>query len=255
MKKTAIVTGGSRGIGLAIAGQLCADGFAVVVLDVSGPESCQSSFSQIRQRGGEIHYVQGSITDAADRQRCLDAALALYGRADVLVNNAGVAPRVRADLLEMTEESFDFVLGVNTKGTMFMSQCAARQMAGQAEENGARGIIVNIGSMSAEVSSVSRGEYCVSKAGVAMLTKLYGDRLARDHVYVYEVRPGIIATDMTAKVQEKYDKFFAENGCPINRWGTPEDIALAVSLLCEGRLPYTTGQYIDVDGGFHISRL
>lgn len=184
-----------------------------------------------------------------------DAALALYGRVDVLVNNAGVAPRVRADLLEMTEESFDFVLGVNTKGTMFMSQCVARQMAGQTEENGARGIIVNIGSMSAEVSSVSRGEYCVSKAGVAMLTKLYGDRLARDHVYVYEVRPGIIATDMTAKVQEKYDKFFAENGCPINRWGTPEDIALAVSLLCEGRLPYTTGQYIDVDGGFHISRL
>lgn len=115
---------------------------------------------------------QGSITDAADRQRCLDAALALYGRVDVLVNNAGVAPRVRADLLEMTEESFDFVLGVNTKGTMFMSQCVARQMAGQAEESGARGIIVNIGSMSAEVSSVSRGEYCVSKAGVAMLTKL-----------------------------------------------------------------------------------
>lgn len=255
MKKTAIVTGGSRGIGLGIARQLCRDGFAVVVLDLNAPEVCGQAFEEIRTAGGEIHYVQGSITSAADRARCLEAAVALYGRVDVLVNDAGIAPRVRADLLEMTEESFDFVVSVNTKGTMFMSQCVAKQMISQPEQDGARGVIVNIGSMSAEVSSISRGEYCVSKAGIAMLTKLYADRLAPERVYVYEVRPGIIATDMTAAVKGKYDRFFAQGGCPINRWGTPEDIAMAVSLLCEGKLPYTTGQYLDVDGGFHISRL
>lgn len=255
MKKTAIVTGGSRGIGLGIARQLCEDGFAVVVLDLNAPEVCAQAFEEIRAAGGEIHYVRGSITSEADRRLCLETAVGLYGRVDVLVNDAGVAPRVRADLLEMTEESFDFVVSVNTKGTMFMSQCVARQMIAQPELDGARGVIVNIGSMSAEVSSISRGEYCVSKAGIAMLTKLYADRLAPERVYVYEVRPGIIATDMTAAVQEKYDRFFAQGGCPINRWGTPKDIALAVSLLCEGKLPYTTGQYLDVDGGFHIARL
>ncbi|MEM1485907.1 3-ketoacyl-ACP reductase [Oscillospiraceae bacterium PP1C4] len=255
MAKTAIVTGGSRGIGLGIVKQLAADGFAVVIVAVSPIEQYQETFDQLTKDGVEYLYLQGSISDAADRERCIAETLKKYGRIDVLVNNAGVAPQVRADLLEMTEQSFDRVIAINTKGTMFMSQAVAKQMIKQEEIDGVRGIIVNVGSMSAEVSSTSRGEYCVSKAGIAMLTSLYADRLAGESIFVYEVRPGIIATDMTSSVKEKYDALFEQGICPIKRWGTPADVASAVSVFCSGKLRYTTGQYIDVDGGFHIKRL
>lgn len=255
MKKSAIVTGGSRGIGLGIVRQLARDGYSIVILDVNPPEQYKETLDQLAAEGVDYLYIKGSITEKNDRELCIEETVKKYGSVDVLVNNAGVATRVRADLLEMSEESFDRLIGVNTKGTMFISQAVARQMIAQPCKDGRKGIIVNISSMSAEVSSINRGEYCVSKAGISMLTLLYADRLAGEGILVYEVRPGIIATDMTAGVKEKYDALFRQGICPINRWGTPEDIANAVSVFCSGKLLYTTGSYIDVDGGFHIKRL
>ena len=173
----------------------------------------------------------------------------------MLVNNAGVAPRERKDLLEMSEESFDRVLSINTKGNMFLTQLVARQMITQEIRGRKRGTIINISSCSAEVSSASRGEYCISKAGVSMLTKLYADRLAPEGILVHEIRPGVIATDMTNTVAEKYDKLIDDGLFPIARWGYPEDVAMAVSAFADDHFLYTTGNYVDVDGGFHIKRL
>jgi len=255
MKKTAVITGGSRGIGLGIAKQLGIDGFSVVIMAASPEEKYAGILEQLKTENIDYLYVQGDISDHGDRMRCIDRAIEKYGRIDVLVNNAGVAPKQRADILEMTEESYDYVMNINTKGTMFMTQYAAKKMIKQEPVDGIRGIIVNVSSISAEVSSVNRGEYCISKAGISMLTKLYADRLAPEGIYVYEVRPGIIDTDMTSVVKEKYDRMFKEGLCPINRWGTPEDVGLAVSALCSGKFRYTTGQCIYVDGGFHIRRL
>lgn len=255
MKQTAIITGGSRGIGFAIAKQLGQDGFNIVILDMNDQSAYQDNLDQLGAQDTEYLYVKGNICDAADRQRLIDETVGRFGGIHVLVNNAGIAPKVRADLLELTEESFDRVLGVNTKGNMFITQAVARQMLKQDLAGRKRGTIVNISSCSAEVSSISRGEYCVSKAGVSMLTTLYADRLAPEGILVHEVRPGVIATDMTAAVQAKYDKMFADGLFPIARWGTPEDIAGAVSALCSDKFTYTTGNYIDVDGGFHIKRL
>lgn len=255
MKKTAIVTGGSRGIGFAIAHQLGKDGFNVVVMARNAKESNIDNLTKLEKNGIDYLYVSGSIDRAADRQNAVEEAVKKYGRIDVLVNNAGVAPSVRNDLLDMTEESFDRVVGINTKGTLFMSQLVARQMLKQDIPGKKRGTIVNISSCSSVVSSTNRGEYCISKAGISMITTLFADRLAQDSIYVYEIRPGVIATDMTAGVQEKYDKLVEEGVFPIARWGLPEDIGNAVSAFCSDKFLYTTGNYIDVDGGFHIRRL
>ena len=255
MLKTAIVTGGSRGIGLGIVQELSADGYAVAIIGSSPRENCAANLEALTKKGVEHIYLQGSISSTEDINRCVCQAAGHFGRIDVLVNNAGIAPDIRADLLEMSGESFDRVVGTNTRGTMFMSQAVARQMIAQEPLEGTRGIIVNISSVSAEVSSVNRGEYCVSKAGIAMLTKLYADRLAPEQIFVYEVRPGIIDTEMTAGVKEKYDELFTQGVCPIRRWGTPQDVGRVVSALCSGKFRYTTGQVIDVDGGFHIRRL
>ena len=255
MKKTAIVTGGSRGIGYAIAKRLGEDGFNVVIMDMNRQEDYQENLDGLAKMGVEYLYIQGNICSAEDRQKLVDQTVERFGGIHVLVNNAGVAPKVRADLLEMTEESFDRVVGINTKGNMFVTQAVVRQMLRQPAEGRKRGSIINISSCSAVVSSTGRGEYCVSKAGVSMLTTLYADRLAREGILVNEVRPGVIATDMTSTVQEKYDKMFADGVFPIARWGTPEDIANAVSALAGDSFLYTTGNYIDVDGGFHLQRL
>ena len=238
MKKTAVVTGSSRGIGFAIAKQLGMDGYNIVMVATGLQEKNQAALDELQALGIACAYVQANIGNQEDRQKILDGALAAFGRVDVLVNNAGVAPKVRADLLDMSEESFDYVVGINTKGNMFLTQ-----------------MIVNVSSCSSVVSSTNRGEYCVSKAGISMLTTLYADRLAAEGILVNEVRPGVIATDMTSKVQGKYDNLIEKGTFPIARWGTPEDVAGAVSLLCSDRLRYTTGNYIDVDGGFHIQRL
>ncbi|HIR84803.1 MAG TPA: 3-ketoacyl-ACP reductase [Candidatus Galloscillospira excrementavium] len=255
MKQTAIVTGGSRGIGFAIAKQLGQDGFNIVIMDMNDQSAYQDNLDQLTAQGTEYLYLKGNICDAGDRQRLIDETVAKFGGIHVLVNNAGVSPKVRADLLEMSEESFDRVVGINTKGNMFMTQAVAKQMLKQDYIGRKRGTIVNISSCSAVVSSISRGEYCVSKAGVSMLTTLYADRLAPEGILVHEVRPGVIATDMTATVKEKYDKMFADGLFPIARWGTPEDIAGVVSAFCSDKFTYTTGNYVDVDGGFHIQRL
>lgn len=255
MKQTAIITGGSRGIGFAIAKQLGEDGFNIVVMDMNPEEQYKENFAQLTAMGVDYLYIQGNITVAADRERLVGETVAKFGGIHALVNNAGVAPLVRNDLLEMTEESFDRVIGINTKGTMFVTQAVANQMLRQEVTGKKRGTIVNIGSCSAEVSSTGRGEYCVSKAGVSMLTTLYADRLAPEGILVHEVRPGVIATDMTATVQAKYDALFESGAFPIARWGTPEDIAGAVSAFVSDKFLYTTGNYVDVDGGFHIKRL
>ena len=255
MKKTAVVTGSSRGIGFAIAKQLGMDGYNIVMVATGLQEKNQAALDELQALGIACAYVQANIGNQEDRQKILDGALAAFGRVDVLVNNAGVAPKVRADLLDMSEESFDYVVGINTKGNMFLTQLIAKQMIQQEPLDGRKGVIVNVSSCSSVVSSTNRGEYCVSKAGISMLTTLYADRLAAEGILVNEVRPGVIATDMTSKVQGKYDNLIEKGTFPIARWGTPEDVAGAVSLLCSDRLRYTTGNYIDVDGGFHIQRL
>ena len=247
MRKTALVTGAAGGIGFATVKRLLAEGIAVVGMDIL-PQMPQTP-------DGEFTYVRGDLSKAADRARAVETALDAYGRIDILVNVAGVAPRVRADLLEMTEESYDRVMDINTKGTMFLSQAVAKEMLKNPREDGIKGYIVNISSMSAYTSSTSRGEYCISKAGVSMVTKLFADRLADEGILVNEIRPGIIMTGMTATVKEKYDNLIGGGLLPIKRWGKPEDIADAVYVLCSGQLKYVTGQSIDVDGGFHIQRL
>ncbi len=255
MKKLAIVTGGSRGIGLGIVRELGADGFRVAIVSASPAERHAATLDALAAERIEALYLQGDMGALDDIQRCVDTIRARCGRIDVLVNNAGMAPEVRADLLEMSPESFARVWEVNCRGTMFMSQAVARLMLDQEPCDGRRGVIVNIGSISAETVSINRGEYCLSKAGVSMLTKLYADRLAASGINVYEVRPGIVATDMTAGVRQKYDALIARGGVPIPRWGLPRDIGLAVAALCSGRFPYTTGQVINVDGGIHLQRL
>ncbi|MBR3305218.1 MAG: 3-ketoacyl-ACP reductase [Christensenellaceae bacterium] len=261
MKKTVIVTGAGRGIGLATAVQLAKDGFNIVMTSRSPEERYADAVQKIRSLGAQVLYIKADSADTATGEAVVSAAVKRFGRIDALVNNAGVAPKVRNDLLEMTEESFDYVVGTNTKGTLFMTQAAARQMVRQdyyddehmRDRN--KGAIVNISSCSAEVSSISRGEYCISKAGISMITTLFADRLADEGITVNEVRPGIILTDMTGPVKEKYDRMIGEGVFPIRRWGRPEDVAMAVSMFLSDKLRYTTGSYLDVDGGFHIKRL
>lgn len=243
--KIALVTGVAGGIGCATAKKLLQNGMAVVGMDVLPAMPVSLS--------GEFTYVSGDLSKGTDREALVAAALDRYGRIDVLVNVAGVAPKVRRDLLEMTEESYDRVMNINTKGTLFLTQLVANQMKNN--EGGQKGAIVNISSMSGYTSSPSRGEYCISKAGVTMITTLFADRLAEYGITVNEIRPGIIATGMTETVKGKYDALIADGLLPLARWGQPEDIAAAVLVLSDGSLPYVTGQSIDVDGGFHIRRL
>jgi NAD(P)-dependent dehydrogenase (short-subunit alcohol dehydrogenase family) len=254
MKKTALITGSRRGIGRAIAARLSRDGFNVII-NGQNPPMEGDTFEDITAGGGAYLYVQGDISVAADRERLIGEALKKFGAIHVLVNNAGIAPKTRVDLLDMCEESFDLLLKVNARGNMFLTQAVAKQMLQQPVEGKKRGTIINISSCSAIVSSVNRGEYCVSKAAVSMLTLLFADRLAAEGIFVHEIRPGVVATDMTNGVKEKYDRLIEEGAFPLARWGSPEDIACAVSVFAGDNFMYTTGNYIDVDGGFHIRRL
>lgn len=245
MNKVAVISGVSAGIGLATAKLFVEN--EITVVGMGTREKVENAPEE------NFIYIQGNVASAEDRKRLVDAALKVTGRIDILVNVAGVAPKVRADLLEMTEESYDRVMDINTKAMLFLTQAVANKMIKNDGEE--KGTIVNISSLSAYTSSVSRGEYCISKAGVSMITKLFADRLAEFGIPVNEVRPGIIATDMTSMVKEKYDTLIENGLLPIKRWGTPEDVAKAVFALANGSLPYITGQSIDVDGGFHIRRL
>lgn len=250
MNKTAIVTGGGRGIGYGISTALCKAGYTVCLLGSSDEDRYADALSALRAFGNEVFYFKGSIDCAEDRSAFIDEVIRRYGNIDLLVNNAGVAPKVRRDILETTEESFDYVMNINLKGTMFLTQLVANHMVKQPLTDGKRGTIINISSFSSSVSSPSRAEYCLSKAGISMLTKLYADRLAGEDIFVYEIQPGIIRTDMTKAVTEKYDRLLSGSEFPIHRWGTPEDIANAVMVFAEGKITYTTGQVLHIDGGY-----
>ena len=257
MERVALVTGGARGIGLGISEALAREGYALAVCGTRSAEAAAPQLEAVRRHGGEILYVQADVSQTADRSRLLDAVRARFGALHVLVNNAGVAPRVRADLLEASEESFGRVMRINLQGPYFLTQAAARWMVEQRRADASfSGCIVNIGSVSAEVASISRGEYCVAKAGMAMMTRVFASRLGQDGVPVYEVRPGIIRSDMTGPVQAKYDALIADSDLLIQkRWGEPEDVGRAVAVLARGEFPYSTGQIVYVDGGLSVQRL
>lgn len=266
MKKipVAIVTGGTRGIGHAVCVRLATERHRIAAFGRSAPEDIQDNLRAIQTAMPDetgFLYVRGSIDVEEDRKKLVETSLQQFGRIDVLVNNAGVAPSVRMDLLQTTAESFDRVMAINLRGPFFLTQHVANVMV-DTLQNGSRDMtenyrptIINVASISSYVSSTMRGEYCISKAGLSMMTSLFADRLAEYGVGVYEIRPGIIATDMTAAVTEKYTKLINDGLLPLRRWGTPEDIASAVAMLCHGALPYSTGEVINVDGGFHLRRL
>ena len=249
----ALVTGSARGIGAAIAVGLARSGFALALMDVLAADETAAA---VAEAGGEALPVEADVTDAARRAAALEQVRHRFGRLDVLVNNAGVAPNVRADILEAGEDSYDRVMSINLKGPYFLTQAVARWMIEQrGEVPHAFRCIVNISSISAYTASPSRGEYCLSKAGVSMATKRWAARLADEGINVYEMRPGVIATDMTAAVKDKYDKLIAEGLTPIRRWGQPADIAAAVAACARGDLRFSTGEVINVDGGFHLRTL
>ena len=252
-KRTAVVTGAARGIGRGISMTLAEHGYTICAVGTRPAEAVEEYVSALKALSPDSFYVQGDISSHEDRIRIADEAFAGLEEPDVLVNNAGVAPQVRADLLDMSEESFDRVMGINLRGAFFLTQEIVRRMAEQKTDSFRA--VVFITSISAEVSSINRGEYCMSKAGLSMAATLYADRLAEYGIRVYEVRPGIIATDMTAAVREKYDRLIAEGLCPIPRIGQPEDVGRTVLALADGALGYTTGQIVGVDGGMMIRKL
>jgi NAD(P)-dependent dehydrogenase (short-subunit alcohol dehydrogenase family) len=255
-RKVAIITGSGRGIGRGTAVYLARAGWSVVINDVGNPVPPKETLELLEAEGAEGLIVIADITSASDRERLVAETLDKFGQIDLLVNNAGIGPRVRLDILETTVESMHEVMEVNTIGPFFLTQLVAKTMLNLIAEGKIKNPkIINIGSMSAYTSSTSRAEYCLSKAAVAMTTLLYADRLANDGINVYEIRPGIIETPMTSVVKDKYDKLIAEGITPIRRWGQPEDIGKAIVAIAENYLPFSTGQIIDVDGGFHIHRL
>lgn len=256
LKRVALVTGGSRGIGLGIAGALADSGFDLAINGVRDESQAAGALDELRSRGATTNYIQGDVSVPADRESIVAGVRSKFGRLDVLINNAGVAPNVRADILEATEESFDRVLGINLKGPYFLTQLAAKWMIDERRADGAfAGVIVNISSVSATEASINRGDYCISKAGISMATRLWAHRLAEFGIAVYEVRPGIIHTDMSAAVAEKYDRLIANGLTVENRWGEPNDVGRAVAMLARGELTYATGNILNIDGGLTLRRL
>ena len=253
-RPVAIVTGASRGIGKAIALELASLGYDIVVNRAA--DAVPDTKGQVEELGARCEFIQGDVGKAKDRKRLVETTRENFGRCDMLVNNAGVAPLQRLDILESTEESFERVIGTNLKGPYFLTQLVANWMIEQKAEHPDRAFrIVNIGSVSAYATSPARGEYCISKAGMRMMTQLFADRLGEHNIIVLEISPGIIETDMTSAVKEKYDKLIAAGLTPIKRWGRPEDVAKVVGAIAQGKLDFSTGSVIDVDGGFHLKRL
>ncbi len=254
--RIALVTGGTRGIGLGIARCLASEEYALALNGVRPASDVADVVAELRATGADVRYFQADISAAPDRQRLVDEVAAAFGRIDVLVNNAGVAPSVRADILDAGEESFDRLIGINLRGPYFLTQAVARRMVSQHEAAPAfRGRIVFVTSISATVASVNRGDYCLAKAGLAMAAHLWAVRLAEFGIGVYEVRPGIIATDMTSVVREKYDRLIEDGLLLDPRWGLPEDVGRAVAMLARGDMAYSTGAVIPVDGGMTVARL
>ncbi|MCK4926718.1 3-ketoacyl-ACP reductase [Candidatus Aerophobetes bacterium] len=255
-RRCALVTGSTRGIGQAIAKELAKEGINIAVNGRGLEESAEKTIHICREHGVETYFFRADISNSKSRKELVESIKQKLGRLDILVNNAGVAPKERKDILETAEESFDRVLGINLKGPYFLTQLISKWMIEQKTSHPERDfLIVNISSVSSYAASLNRGEYCISKAGMSMMTKLYAARLAGYGINVYEIRPGIISTDMTSRAKDNYDKLFREGLLPINRWGQPEDVGKAVAGLVKGHLKYSTGDVINVDGGFHIQRL
>lgn len=252
-QRVALVTGGSRGIGRGICLALAREGYAVLINYNSNIGAAEETRHLIEKAGGRAEICQADIAERSHRDLLLDFCMENLGRLDLLVNNAGIAPRVRNDILEMTEESYDEVMTTNLKSPFFLTQRVARLMIGLLERKVIPdAAIVNISSVSAYAASPSRGEYCISKAGVSMATALWATRLAEYGIRVYEVRPGLIETDMTAGVKKKYDELIEKGFSPIKRWGRPEDIGKAVAAIARGDFPFSTGEVFNVDGGYHL---
>jgi 3-oxoacyl-[acyl-carrier protein] reductase len=256
-----LVTGASRGLGRGIAVALAKDGLSVAIHYGSNRQAAEETLAACREAAPDVRaqflVIGGDIGRADDRRRIVEETLVACGRIDALVNNAGIAPRERKDITEATEESFDELIGVNLKGPYFLSQAVARHWLERKGDSRLPGgyKLVFVSSISAYMASISRGEYCISKAGLAMATKLWATRLATEGAQVFELRPGLMATDMTAGVKEKYDRLIDEGLVPQKRWGTAEDVGLAVCALMKGGFPFSTGDVINVDGGFHLQRL
>lgn len=256
MSKIAFVTGGTRGIGLGIATELAKAGFDLAVNGVRNESAVKPVLEDLKKLGVQVIYAQGDVSKKEDRQRMVGDILDRFGKINVLVNNAGIAPPERKDILEATEESFEYVLNVNLQGPYFLTQLAAKQMIELKKQNPDEFFcIINVSSVSATVASVNRGEYCISKAGIAMATKLWAARLGEFDIPVYEIQPGVIKTDMTSGVQEKYDRLFQQGLAIQQRWGTPEDIGKVAAAMASGNMPYSTGQVVMVDGGMTVHRL
>jgi 3-oxoacyl-[acyl-carrier protein] reductase len=254
--KTALITGGTRGIGLGIAKELAGAGFNLAVNGVRPQEAVGDVLDMLGNFGVEVLYVQGDVSKNEDRRKIYDTVLDKFGHLNTLVNNAGVAPRERKDILEATEEIFDEVLKINLKGPYFLTQLFACHMADIKRGNPVFSCcIINVSSISASVASVNRGEYCISKAGIAMATKLWAARLGEFDIPVYEIQPGVISTDMTSGVTEKYDRLFEQGLSIQKRWGLPEDVGKVAVAMATGMLPYSTGQVVMVDGGMTVQRL
>jgi len=256
MRKAALVTGGARGIGFGICRCLAAEGFNLAIADIQNEDAVSEALGELRSRGADVHYVRADIGVSGERKLIVPQVRERLGRLHLLVNNAGVAPRERKDLLEASEESFEWVMRINLQGPYFLTQDAARWMIEQRRESDSyTACIVNITSISAAVASINRGEYCISKSGLSMATTLWAVRLAEFGIPVYEIRPGIIRTEMTAGVQAKYDVLISEGLLLQSRWGEPGDVGKAVAMLARGDLGYSTGQVLYIDGGLMVRRL
>jgi 3-oxoacyl-[acyl-carrier protein] reductase len=256
MKKIALITGGSRGIGYGIAQQLAQNGFDLAVNGTRSSNEVDSALQRLKDFGNDAIYCRGNISFSAERENIIHQVREHYGGLHVLINNAGIAPKERKDILYATEESFDEVVSTNLKGTYFLTQMAANWMIEQAKtDQEFTGCIINISSISATVVSVNRGEYCISKAGISMVTQLFAARLGEFNIPVFEIRPGVINTDMTAGAKEKYDRLINEGLLVQKRWGEPGDVGKVVTALVKGDFMYSTGQVIMVDGGLTIARL
>lgn len=256
MERTALITGGTRGIGLGIARCLAKEGLHLAVNGTRDESKIARELEELRNFGIKVVYCQGNINDKRDREKILNTTECTFSHLNVLINNAGVAPQVRNDILKTTEKSFDEVLGINLKGPYFLTQLVANGMIREKKKNpGFEACIINISSVSATLASLNRGEYCISKAGMSMMTQLYASRLSEFEIPVYEIRPGIVDTDMTSGAKEKYDSLIENGLCLQKRWGYPEDVGKAAAMLVRKELPYSTGQVIMIDGGMTVGRL
>lgn len=253
-RRLAIVTGGRRGIGRAIAYQLANAGFDLLINDIVADSALNETLTGVRQRGARVEFVQADIADIAGHEPLVNAAYEHFGRLDVLINNAGIQVRERGDLLDITPERFDEMIGINLRGNFFLTQHVSQRMLNDGQPTAGRTIVI-LSSSNAELVSIEKGEYCISKTGLSMTTKLFAVRLAQTGIAVFEIRPGLIRTDMTAEVRDKYGSLIDQGLSPIRRWGEPDDIGRTVTTLVSGSIPFATGIAVDIDGGLLIPRL